>query len=557
MHSLLQGDGKEFLRDSLERGGLDKDHVDGIMKRLGDAADERGKEGFAKRRNSLDLYEDVLTEADGLSDSVKIVDLLDGDLSGTWQRYARRVSGSSALARQGITSRAGRNTVIAAVHAEQRALGEAITPAQELHAMFSHFDGGAVKGWSELITGKGSEPASAGPAAALAKRMVNLAWLGKLGMTQLGETGAVIHQNGIQTFLQTSGLRNFAEEIKAGNKALLDEMSFLVGAIGEDQRLFAQHLNLDEVSGIDGTDFMSRANKFASDASYVQGYVSMFNTVRGWQQKTAALGVVNKVFKELRAAAELGEELAPGRKARMWSDLGLDGETLTRLDQLIASGVIEFSPEGFVNRMNIDKWDGDLQDIVGSSITRNINQVVQKSMVGEQDAWISTGFGSVLSHLKTFPMGATHKQFARHFRHNDPEAYGVVVAGLATAGIASILREGLDQAGGKESEWMSSKDHAKRAFGYSNMTGFMPMAYDPLMTVLGMEDKRFNQYGRHSEIMPPVLSWANDAIRLPGALGASLTGTADYDDMKAKRTLPFANTILFGQMMQSAGQEKK
>ena len=104
---------------------------------------------------------------------------------------------------------------------------------------------------------------------------------------------------------------------------------------------------------------------------------------------------------------------------------------------------------------------------------------------------------------------------------------------------------------------MSSKDHAKRAFGYSNMTGFMPMAYDPLMTVLGMEDKRFNQYGRHSEIMPPVLSWANDAIRLPGALGASLTGTADYDDMKAKRTLPFANTILFGQMMQSAGQEKK
>jgi hypothetical protein len=68
---------------------------------------------------------------------------------------------------------------------------------------------------------------------------------------------------------------------------------------------------------------------------------------------------------------------------------------------------------------------------------------------------------------------------------------------------------------------------------------------------------RFNQYGRHSEIAPPILSWANDAMRLPGALARSAAGKATYDDLKAKRTLPFANTMLVGEMLHTIGQQAK
>tara|TARA_R110002012_G_scaffold166866_1_gene330314 strand:- start:544 stop:816 length:273 start_codon:yes stop_codon:yes gene_type:complete len=80
------------------------------------------------------------------------------------------------------------------------------------------------------------------------------------------------------------------------------------------------------------------------------------------------------------------------------------------------------------------------------------------------------------------------------------------------------------------------------------MTGFLPMAYDPLMTILGLEDKRINQFSPHSEITPPVISWGNDAIRLPGALAKGIAGQADGADMAAIRTTPFANTILWGDM---------
>jgi hypothetical protein len=75
--------------------------------------------------------------------------------------------------------------------------------------------------------------------------------------------------------------------------------------------------------------------------------------------------------------------------------------------------------------------------------------------------------------------------------------------------------------------------------------------------MMGLDDKRFNQYGPHAEVSVPAISWVNDAMRTPGALANSVAGTADYDDMRAKRSLPFANTILFGDMITSIGQSNK
>lgn len=546
--SLLQGDGRAFLRDSLEMAGVRGPEQEGIMTRLSTSAENRGKPGFAKSRNDVDMQSPIITE-DG--SDLLMVDMLSNDLSGDWQRYVRGLSGSAALARKGIVSKAARAELISAARAEQRAIGEEVISAAELEAMFTNFDAGATKGWSGLDPSKA--PESQGMLPVMMKRMTNLAWLGKMGFTQIGETGAIMAQNGVGNWMRRGVMANLDTELRAGNKELLNDLAYMTGEIGQDHKLFAEHLSLDELSDLNDGTFMSKVDKNLSTASYVQGFTSFFNSVRGWQQKTAALGVSDKIFRTLRDSIESGEQLSDGMKARMWGDLGLDGEALTRLEQLITDGTIEFSPEGFVNRLNADRWDGDLADIFGSSITRNINQVVQKSMAGEQDAWMHTGWGSVLSHLKTFPLQATQKQFVRHFRHNDPQAYAALGMGLATAGVASMVRAGLD---GKSDE-MSVADHAKRAFSYSNMTGFIPMAYDPLMTMMGLDDKRFNQFGRHAEVMPPILSFTNNAIRLPGALAAAANGTADGSDKQAMRVIPFSSTILVGNMLNGFAERNK
>ncbi|MDG1313995.1 MAG: hypothetical protein P8P29_00545, partial [Flavobacteriaceae bacterium] len=451
--TLLQGDGRDFLRDSLEMAGVRGPEQEAIMTRLAGAAEDRGKQSFAKSRNDVDMQEPIVTE-DG--SELMIVDMLSQDLSGDWQRYTRSLAGSAALARQGITSRAKRSEVISAAQAEQRAVGEDVMSSQQLEAMFTNFDGGAVKGWSGMDPNKA--PESQGMLPVIMKRMTNLAWLGKMGFTQLGETGAVMAQVGLKNWMRRGVMQNFDATLRAGGKELLDDLAFITGEIGMDHKLFAEHLSLDELSSLDSMPFASKLDRNLSNLSYAQGYVSFFNSMRGWQQKTASLGVSDKVFRTLRDSMESGTELSDAVKARFW-DIGLDAEALQRLEGLISDGTIEFSPDGFVNRLHIDRWDGDLADVFGASITRNMNQVVQKSMAGESDAWMHTAMGSVLSHLKTFPMQATQKQLVRHFRHNDPEAYATLGMGLATAGVASMVRAALD---GKSGE-MSMEDHAKRA----------------------------------------------------------------------------------------------
>ncbi len=545
--SLLQGDGRGFLRDSLEMAGVRGPEQDAIMARLAGAAEDRGKPGFAKSRNEVDMQEPIVTE-DG--SQLMIVDMLSQDLVGDWQRYTRGVSGSAALARQGITSKAKRSEVISAAQAEQRSLGEPVMSTNELEAMFTHFDAGAVKGWSGMDPGKG--PQAQGMGVALAKRMTYLAWLGKMGFTQLAETGAIAAQIGLGNWMNRGVMSTMKAELRNGNKELLNDLAFTVGEIGMDHKLFAEHLSLDEASSLSGS-ITAKIDRALSDASYAHSYVSFFNSVRSWQQKTAALGMSDKIFRTLRESLEADTELSSGVKARLWGDLGLDGEAVARLEKLISDGTIEFSPEGFVNRLHIDRWDPDLADIFGASITRNINQVVQKAMAGEQDAWMHTGFGAILSHLKTFPLQATQKQLVRNFRHSDPQAYAALGMGLATAGVSSLVRAALD---GKLDD-MSVEDHAKRAFAYSNMTGFIPMAYDPLMTMMNLDDMRFNQFGRHAEIMPPVLSLGNDALRLPGALAEAFNGTADGSDKKALRVLPFSSVVGISNMLNGVADRNR
>ncbi len=124
--SLLSGDGQEFLRESLRMSGVKDTEAQAIVDRLVGAQHERGKESFAKSRNEIDMDARISTR-DG--SDLRIVDLMDNDMHGIWQRYSRNMAGAAALARVGITNRAQRNEVVAALQAEQRALGEEVMDA--------------------------------------------------------------------------------------------------------------------------------------------------------------------------------------------------------------------------------------------------------------------------------------------------------------------------------------------------------------------------------------------------------------------------------------------
>jgi hypothetical protein len=221
-------------------------------------------------------------------------------------------------------------------------------------------------------------------------------------------------------------------------------------------------------------------------------------------------------------------------------DFGLDRSTMDYIETLIQNGTIEIRTTGthkYVHRLNMDQWDADMADEFGAGITRSVNQQVQKSMAGEQDVWLHTEAASLLMHLKTFPMQAVSKQFARNMRFMDQQNWATLGMGMATAYVAVSVRDAID---GRD---RSTFERAKAAFGYSNMTGFVPMVTDPAMTALGLEDYRFNQYGPHSEASVAALDVGNRLMRVPGAIGDYASGDANGYDRQAMLALPFANTL--------------
>lgn len=531
MASLMTRDGQEYLRSALIASGMKPRQVEGLMTRFVGKRDEAGKEGFAKRRSEIDLSDRIPTR-DG--SNLQIVDLLDHDIQQSWSGYSRQLSGAAALARNGLNNRARRTDLISAIHAEQRALGEEIFPAEHLNAIFSHFDGGPVHGYS-----RGVANAGIGEEIGLVKRLTNLALLNKMAIPQLIETSAAIAQQGLTTWFHRGPLALWDAEMRAANKELLAEASYLIGDIGQDHLHFAPHLQLDEMSRAEANDWVKKLGKFAGNLQMIQGYTSLFNQLRGWQQRQAVLGMTDRVMRDIKAGLTSGNGLDPKQRRRFNQDLGLSDDDIRRIERLIQDGTIEFKKRGeyeYVNRLNMDKW-GEHSVHFAAAMSRNVSQVVMDALAGERSAWMGTWWGSLMTHLKTFPLLAIQKSFVRNMRHMDAQSLANLGFGMATAFAVLGIRDVID---GKE---RTVEERARLAFSYANITGWMPMAWDPAMSALGLEDYRINPYGQTSNYTPAAMTWFNKATRLPGAVVNTITGNADYHDIQTVKALPYGNAF--------------
>ena len=534
--NLLDGDGREFLRETLLINNVKDADADALIDRLTGRLEEKGREGFAKSRNDIDISETIET-LDG--SNLQIVDLFNPDAAAVFERYARRVAGAAALARVGITNRKQRETVISVIQAEQRALGENVIPAGRLRAMFSNFNGGPQHGYA---FGRGNE--GVGPVVSTAKRLTSLALLPLMGITQIAETGAIAMAVGVENFLRKGVLDNFNLELRKNNSKLLEEVHMYTGEIGRDQSTLMEIKSIDDVAVTDQKDYFRTVDKYMTNAQWLHGYTSLFNQVRSWQQKVATAGIINRILVTVRN--ESVTTMSPSVEKRFREDLGLFPEDIRELSRLINDSTIEFKESGnyaYVNRLNMSSWDGEFGEKFAQVLQRNMNQVVQRSMAGESDVWMSTEWGALLTQLKGFPLQAIQKQFIRNMRHSDPQAVGTVLLGMTSAVLMLTIRDAIQ---GRDPR--DPKDMALAAFNYANMTGWVPMFTDPTMSILGLEDYRLNPYGPHSDYTPAAFSVATGLSRAPGAIVDKVTGQADWHDSQSIRLIPFVNSIGLGRL---------
>lgn len=463
MLNTLDSDGQEYLRGLLKDSGYGDNVADRLIDSIRGKKEEQSKLGTTKSRVQVDLR-----TSDG---DLSLMDLVDTNLNRVMSQYNRTISGSAALARKGIANKQQRKAVIDAAMAERSISGLSATPADRtyLEDVFTYFDAGPIGGGID-------------PAISRLKRLTNLGLLNQMGLTQLGETGAQVAAVGMDTWNKHA--KALYKEMRGqGPKGhIISELRPMMGEIGQEHILFRDDLMLDELSTTrELNSFLGKLDFSLGKGQRIQGYVSGFYHVKGLQQKIAVASQADKVFQRIRDGAD----------EALLKDIGINP---TKFKKYIDKGMVEFDADGYVNKLNIEQWSpADQEDFV-LALHRHTNQVVQKAMAGEETMWMHKTVGSMMLHLKSFPLLAMRKQTIRAMATSDGLATATLFMGLATAGLAYEAKQIING----RTERVNGMEALKGAMSMSNMTGWVPMLTDPAAAVLGMNQLKLSQYGRHN-----------------------------------------------------------
>lgn len=516
-------DSSQDLLKHMEEAGIDQKVINLVKKTFETRALEQQKIPHAKLWTGMN-YDQVIPGTD-----LTLLDFFEDDILFTLNRYARQASGASALARFGLKNFSEVDDLIAAVSSEQRRLGETPIPEDAITAMMSHFKGGPIEGYIAGHRNQGITEYTG-----FVKKLTNLAFLNRLGFAQAAETGALIAQVGTKRFYDQ------ALKGRKMNPVVLKELAFLFGDIGKDHKVLMDHYMVDELNDQDAKDFISKANRFAGKMVYYQGYLSLFFQVRQWQQKVFFGAFTNKIFLGLK-----NNTLTSSEYLRLRQDTGLTLESVQELKFLFQEGIIETDfHKGieFLTRLNTHQWSPELRQNFTSSWSRAKNQVIQAPLAGEQDPWIHSEVGSILTHLKSFTMLSYTKQFLRNIKFKDQQTITLITAGLITAYLSFLIRDLLE---GKE------VDHGEltmKAISYGNSSSWLPMVTDPLLTIMGLDQYKISSHPSSDPIDIPSITYLNRAIKVPGSLADMLTGSGDSQDKSNIQTLPYLSMIGSGRL---------
>lgn len=494
---MLAGDGRVELQDLLTRqGNLSAHEIDQFIDRLTGAMEVKGSPGQTKARLDIDLRYTA-------SNGVKIMDLVDTDFASMVPKRVRRSAGQAALARKGIASRADFQAFKDAVIAEQTANGKSAPTGTSLmdrarDALDSdkHVDMDFLDNLYSYFNG---DPIAGGisPVYSRMKKLTNLALLNQLGLTQLAEFGVTIASVGIQQFYRHAG-NEIRDSLAKVDSPLVQELKHMNIFIPEE-KLFRDDLVHEFEKQTSTSEYMRNFDRLLNKAQRVQGFTSGFYHMRKIQQRIAVTTAADKLARHFKNGGVISDPRL--------QDMGLNRMEILSLKQYVNTGVVKFDADGNLQSLNFSQWAPEDVELFALTLNASTNTLVQKAMVGESSMLFhKDGVASLFWHLKSFPMLAIEKQLLRQSRIMDTETAMTFMYGLGTASAAYTARQVIN---GRPQNLTFDKI-ARGAFGYSNMTGWIPMWTDPLAGMLGMDNLKIGGYGGYG---------GNQVISTPAAFG--------------------------------------
>lgn len=515
MLGILQADGRTELAETLRRqGNMSEQQIEKFIERMTGLIEERGKVGSLKSRVDVDARFVA-------SNGIKVMDLLDTDLSTIYPQRTRKSAGLSALARKGITSKADWDAWVEAMQAEQRARGKSeidkssvLNAADDFLNADRHVD---VEFMDHMYAYFSGAPLGGGlsPVYSRMRKLTNLGLLNKLGLTQMYEAGNTMAAIGVSEYF-----RRLPDAIQSALKdkdsPLMAEMRVL-NVFQPEERLFRGDLTFEFEKRSTQGEFMRGVDRLLNKGQQLQGYTSGFNHIRRIQQSIAITGTADRLARHFRDGGLVSD-------ARL-TDLGFTPASMASFEKYVKNGTVEFQ-DGSLLRLNMDKWDVADRESVIRILNSRTDQLVMRAIAGESSyIFHRDGIAQLFFHLKSFALMTMEKQFLRNIRLADGETLAQFAYGLGVTASLAMIRNTLDG----RTDRNDPLSLARTAMTMNHMTGWLPMWVDPIAGLLGMGG--ISGYANRGDVIAPSasISYANKALELAALPVTALNGLSNSE----------------------------
>jgi hypothetical protein len=515
-------------------GKLSSDEIDALIDTMFEAkAKSKGSAdaGMAtnlKYRFDLDENHVVSTPAGQL----RIADLLENDSRMLVDTYFNSMAGHTALAKQGITSKADWDTRMREVSdwftQNVTQADKAQKHVQLLNDIYANITGRPMST---------QDFSTANRVAGAARAYTRSVMLGQLGFAAAFEMKQAAALFGIKSMLQHmpsfSGFLTSLREGHVPGSKLARDISHIAGFGNEMAMSYARHAEVED--GFAGRT-LNRTENFTNHASHavdiLSGNAGFTALTRNWSARMFTQQALDWAHRPA--------SLTPKWRERMvgW---GISDDDLDHvLDKLKEHS--ERGPGGRVEGIDYEAWARDSHSTYEKfqlAVSRAARDAVQDHDLGETMPFMHSTLGKVFGELKSFFLVAHAKNMLKNLHYHDATAFQVWGIGLLGEAMGYMTQTAANYAAQPDElqKRLTVERIASASFFRMAAAGMLPNLVDVgygLATGQSLVQQGTTANTDNRTLVPPSLLMAGRIARAPVALTGLMFGTHEVTQQEAR-----------------------
>ncbi len=382
-------DGATKLRSLLHAEGLSGVRLDRVMEVLAGKADEAGVLPTLKNRVDMHLDERMVLP-DG--SEVRLMDMLDTNVSAITERYLDTISARSALARKGMSNPSE-------INATRQALAASIDDIATR--------GEAVKSFDDMLDVLQGNPVGEEMLGAMRniQAVTQMVGLAKSGLWQLTEYSTIMAQYGA-----VATMKSIAKEMPFIRSMVKHEAGNLRDVLSrnssQDTRLRPFISRMEDNFEIPMSDSLKLS---LMQAKQLVPYANAMKFIQKHQARTSANLIVDTVVRATKGDAKAIKAL---------EEYGLESGSMVKVSD-------DISKYG----MDTAKWSDSTWNEVRSPLTKMMDDAVLRARLGEIPKFAHTStVGKFLFTFRSFTLAAHNKVLARTLNSGGYGGIGLLLA---------------------------------------------------------------------------------------------------------------------------------